>query len=485
MKKAFLFLMIISLLSSVTACGENADIQPEISSYAKENTEAPSEEAFSYLTGLPVADYNGYKFRICGEIMRDHYDSEELDGEVINDAIYRRNHDVEEKYNISIEYTLFDWQSGDDNIKKVILAGENAYDLLTCTHLYLGDLMMRGSFLDWKTIPYVDMTKIYYVQSANDTYSISTVQPLLFGDYLDSSINCTWVFVFNKRLADQYGISGLYETVDDGRWTIDYLTETIKDTQSDLNGDSVFDENDFYGLAIDKYGSVDSFVRAFEMSAIKKDENNYPILDFYNEHTVNAYTRLYNLYYNTSGAYTQYGAFAATGGSFIPGKAIFSNNLMITLYGAEMRDMQDDYGILPYPKLEESQSGYYSYLDGTFSAMMLGITTPSENIEMCGMITEALNAYSREYVLPALYDTSLKLKASRDEDSMRMLDILLEGRRFSFDSFDEGGFKFSPNNALRANIQNKKDSISSFCEKNMKSAQKWVDKIIAQYENVG
>ena len=64
MKKAFLFLMIISLLSSVTACGENADIQPEISSYAKENTEAPSEEAFSYLTGLPVADYNGYKFRI-------------------------------------------------------------------------------------------------------------------------------------------------------------------------------------------------------------------------------------------------------------------------------------------------------------------------------------------------------------------------------------------------------------------------------------
>ena len=101
------------------------------------------------------------------------------------------------------------------------------------------------------------------------------------------------------------------------------------------------------------------------------------------------------------------------------------------------------------------------------------------------MITEALNAFSREYVVPALYDTSLKLKASRDEDSMRMLDILLEGRRFSFDSFDESGFKFSPNNALRANIQNKKDSISSFCEKNVKSAQKWVDKIIAQYEDVG
>ena len=477
--------MTVLLLLTLIACGAQAVAPINTQAEVTEAIDDSAETSFSYVANLPAADFNGYKFNICGEIMRDHYESEELNGEVINDAVYQRNHDVEEKYNISIEYTLFDWKAGVENIKKMIMAGENAYDLLTCTHLSLGDLMMKGSFLDWNTIPYIDMTQIYYVQPANETYSIYTVQPLLFGDYLDSSINCTWVFVFNKRLAEQYGISGLYDTVDKGAWTINFLSSTIKDTQSDLNGDSVFDENDFYGLAIDKYGSVDSFVRAFEMSAIKKDENNYPVLDFYNEHTVNAYTTLYNLYYNTSGAYTQYGAFAATSGSFIPGKAIFSNNLMLTLYGADMRDMADDYGILPYPKLDESQTGYYSYLDGTFSAMMLGITTPDENIEMCGMITEALNAYSREYVVPALYDTSLKLKASRDEDSMRMLDILLDGRRFSFDSFDEGGFKFSPNNALRQNIQGKKDSISSFCEKNVQSAQKWVDKIIAQYEDAG
>ena len=75
---------------------------------------------------------------------------------------------------------------------------------------------------------------------------------------------------------------------------------------------------------------------------------------------------------------------------------------MITLYDDNMRSMESDYGILPYPKYFPEADHYSTYLDGTFSAQMLLVTLDGEAIRRCGVITEALNAYSRQYVVPAL-----------------------------------------------------------------------------------
>ena len=472
----------------MTACGgddtDTVNTGHSADSAVGEVTE--SEEANRlYIHQLPEADFGGEPFTVFGEICRDHYYVEEPDGEVINDAVFRRNNEIEERYNIDLAFSLVEWKEGPDTIKINVQSGDNAYDLLTCTHLYMIDTLLNGYYLDWADIPNVDLTKPYYVQSANTTYSIADKTLLLFGDFMDANITNCWVFLFNKSKAAEYDLSDLYEVVDSEKWTFDYFMSLIKNVESDLNGDGEMNESDFYGFATDRFGSADSFSRALHLTGISKDENNYPIVDFFKESTVDAYEALYEMYYNTAGVYVSEETWKHIDNVFVPGNAIFSNALLEMLCGEALRDMKDDYGVLPYPKWEESDTLYATYLDGTFSAQMLSVTLSDEQIERAGLITEALNAYSAEYVRPAIYDTTLKEKTSRDEESIRMLDLVLAGRQFSFDSMDEKGYPFSPYQALRGNIGDRKNNIASYYEKNANKAQKWIDKIVDAFESAG
>lgn len=149
---------------------------------------------------------------------------------------------------------------------------------------------------------------------------------------------------------------------------------------------------------------------------------------------------------------------------------------------AEIRDMKDDYGVLPYPKLDEQTEGYRTYLSGTFSAQMISVNQPETNWERTGTITEALNAYSREFVIPAIYEVTLKTKTSRDERSVEMLDLILDSRAYSFDSCDEVNFPLSPTRTLRSLIGSAKSKdITSYYASVKTQAQEWVDKMIETY----
>ena len=163
---------------------------------------------------------------------------------------------------------------------------------------------------------------------------------------------------------------------------------------------------------------------------------------------------------------------------FTPGNCVFTNSQIGDLLNEDMRNMKDDYGVLPYPKFNEAQESYYTHLDGTFSAQLITITLPDEDLERTGTIVEALNAYSREYTIPAIYDVALKVKASRDDDSVRMLDLALAGRRYSLDSMDESNFPLSAKKALRYQIQAGNENIASYYEANKTAAEEWITAMV-------
>ena len=486
MKKRITLLLLLSLLLSAAGCGSNGgsaavstdEKETDDLSTTSETVETDAPDNFT--DHLRDADYEGYVFKICGEDLDDEYFVEEENGNVINDAIFQRNLEIEQRYNIALDFTLVEWTKGPEQIQQNVTAGDNVFDLYTSTHLLLGSVLTGGYLRDWNGVSEVDLTQPYYVQAANDTYSINGRTKLLFGDFMESNLTKAYVMLFNKRLTEDYAIDGLYEAVDNGTWTIDYFTGLIGDIYRDLNGDTVRDENDFYGFGTDNYAMVDSWSKALGFVAID-NSGEEPKLDFYKESTVDAYKKLYDLYFNTQGVYGTFDAFAAGTKMFIPGNCVFSNNQIGALLNDEMRAMEDDYGVLPYPKLDEAQEGYYTHLDGTYSAQMITVTVPDADIERTGTVVEALNAYSREYTIPAIYDVSLKMKASRDADSVRMLELALAGRRYSLDSLDENAFPLSPRCALRNNIQAGKENITSYYEANKDACEKWIEKMVEAF----
>ena len=80
--------------------------------------------------------------------------------------------------------------------------------------------------------------------------------------------------------------------------------------------------------------------------------------------------------------------------------------------------------ILPIPKYDEAQDGYGVMFEAgsRISVIPTTITKP----DMVGAVLEAMNFYSLKNVVPAYYEVSLKQKYARDEESIRMLDLITD-----------------------------------------------------------
>lgn len=477
-------LIIAGLL--LTACQESTDVD-ETTDTQSESIAVSDGESASLSDQLEAADYGGEIFSIFGErqtTLSDYFYVDEMSGDVIDDSVFLRNKTVEDRYNIELEFTLVDWDGGANTIKTYTLAGDNSFDLYTCTHLRLGQLIVERYFVDWQQVNTVDLSLPCYVEKANETYSIGDTMPLLFGDFMESNILRCWHFVFNKRLAEENNLEDPYTAVREGRWTLDYLMNTIKDVSRDLNGDTQWTKDDFYGFATDKLATLDAFSRSLGINAIGKDDDNLPVLTYYNDNVPLAFEKIYQLYYTGNMTYSADDSLTHINDVFAVGNAVFASFRIDQLMNAEIREMTDDYGVLPYPKLDESTDGYGTYLSGTFSAQMISVNQPEENWDKIGTIVEALNVYSHELVLPAIYEVTLKTKTSRDENSIEMLDLILNSRTYSFDSCDENGFPLSPIKTLRSLIGTKKSTdIASYYASVQESAEAWIQNMIDAYEN--
>lgn len=92
-------------------------------------------------------------------------------------------------------------------------------------------------------------------------------------------------------------------------------------------------------------------------------------------------------------------------------------------------DMQSDFGIIPVPKLNEAQDQYYSTFQYN-NAHSLSVPKSAQDLTRTGLITEALQMFSHDTVLPAYYDYTLTNRNARDTDSAEMLDLIFASRNF-------------------------------------------------------
>jgi hypothetical protein len=163
--------------------------------------------------------------------------------------------------------------------------------------------------------------------------------------------------------------------------------------------------------------------------------------------------------------------------------ASFAEGRMLTMWGRlyvldSLRNMDDDFGILPLPKYSEFQEKYYSDVN-SYSGYMIGIPKSASEPERTSVILEALAAESRYTLLPAYYDITLQRKFTRDEESGAMLDIL-----FSTTVYDSGSaYNFAGIWGEMSNLCSKEDrNFVSWCEKYELKVIQAIEKMVAQVE---
>ena len=142
-----------------------------------------------------------------------------------------------------------------------------------------------------------------------------------------------------------------------------------------------------------------------------------------------------------------------------------------------MREMDYEFGILPWPKYDE-YSEYLSNVDAGTNMMIIPVT--NKVADNTGLVLETLAILGREYVIPAYYDVALKTRDSRDEESAAMIDIIVENRVFDLGYYNTAlGGAYASHFAELSRTPN--PDFASWYEKKLKSATSERDKTLETY----
>ena len=351
------------------------------------------------------------------------------EGDIVEVSLYERNMAVEEQLNMNFNYQDTGVASGDvgATIRKVLMAGDTTYDLYNVIQWNSSKLALEHCFLNIADQQYLDLSQPWWSQKYIENMSIGTKSNIYFvtGDVSLDMIRCIGSMYFNKNLyANLYDNAEiLYQEVLDGKWTIDRLLEYAAEGYQDLNGNSVIDDGDRYGLITNSFNNIDNF--GFGMGSVfsRRDKDNMPYLTQEEEHNVDIYNKIYHMIAEAPGVLmnkVEPNPTLKNVEDFSEGKALFLPGFLYT--SENLRDMKEDYGIIPFPKYDESQENYISSVHDIATLMCLP-TTCTKVDAVCATL-EAMAYYSYYEVTPVYYETALKTKYTRDDLSSQIIDLI-------------------------------------------------------------
>ncbi len=396
---------------------------------------------------LPEGDFGGFDFQIVVNGNKESgwdkndFHAEEMTGDLLNDAVYQRNTSVEEKYNVVITDNKLEGNIANNNmgpgyqvISTAVLAGDASYSAATVGG-YDACTLVLGSYLaEMSSLPHVDLSQSWWDQNAVEDMKIAGKTYFTTGAVSTAINDCTIAVFFNQQVATDYGIDDLYSSVQEGSWTLDKLSAYAEMVATDLDGDGQMTTGDRFGT-ITWDDTVMAAVNSTGVKCATLNDKGLLELTLYNEKVVNVLDKYTDLTFDKSVSYNyQRDSYdiATPVSMFQNGQSLFFIQLLNL--AAEFRNMETDFGILPFPKYEADQTEYHSTV-GSWHSMFFCIPGVLEDAERTGMVTEALAYYSQEIVTPVYYDQVLSYKYMRDQESVEMLDIILHSRVFDLGWF--------------------------------------------------
>ncbi len=437
-------------------------------------------EARKYINdNIPNLDFEGATFRILACIQNDIIADEET-GDVVNDAQYNTKIKIEDRFNTIVNVEVGDYKGISGQLGTIINAGDDSYNLYSGQAIVSGQDATNSRFINFNDLPYINFEQPWWPQYAVKSLTLNEIMFLAPSIMNRSMTSGTYCMFYDKVIAADYNIASIYDTVFSGEWTLDTLWETTKNIYSDLNGDGKRDKDDFYGFTTDQQSNVTAYVWAFDMKIVEINENYEIDIVYNNDKNISVIERLYSFFYETDGSFTGLDFSFGMVQMFRPGHALFTNGLIGQAL-SNLRDYENDYGIIPYPKWDLSQENYYTMVDGSHS--IIGVPITVTDLDFTGAITEAYTAESWKIIMPAYYDVALKLKGTRDAESITILDLILRSQKIDFSYVYDGwtGFAFATEYILRSG----KPNLASYYAQNEKKARKYYEKIIMAFENYG
>ncbi len=484
------FLAALMLAGSLASCANGSDNED-----TNDITTSANEGETALADNLPELNYNNGEITIIcrdmegwtrGEIWVDS-----LTSEPVNDAVFERNRAVEERLNIQINcildkdaysYTV------PDKVSTAVKAGTSEYDLMGAAAYATANHSLSGIFVNLRSTEYLDFEQPWWTQGFNEAMTYNDMQFMATGSMLLSIYRFAFVTVFNKALFKDANQPNLYDTVEDGQWTLDKQASLVPLFHRD-NGNDTEADGDIYGLISNDVISVDPYWSSCEVDILGKDGDGALTLTFDSAKLFDVAEKVLNLYYNTDGGVYVI-PYAANDSEqdtirnmFAEGYSAMATLRILELENTAMRNMEQAYGVVPMPKFDENQKEYHTLLHDQFTVVAIPTTVKGERLDMVSAFMEAMGSTSYKIVKPVYYEETLRTKIAQDPQSALMMDLVTEGIYIdagiiytnAIDSFHSG---------FRSLVQAKNNDAVSRYQKITKSAEKKLTALVQKLDKI-
>ncbi len=481
----------VAIIISFVSCGSTKDIPAQTTMQSNESESETTVEEIDYDSmsvlerlqydynsvpdGLPDQDFGGDEI-VISVMSNNVIGPEEQTGEIIDDALYKRRLNIEERFNCKLKKYAMSWSDHQDytnQMNAIFLSNDDIFDLVEIWNTKAVVFCQQGFFTDLTQVDTINFDKPWFFNDAISRFSYKNHKfvsvDMLSATNPISGLNCVF---FNKDMAEQYGVENLYDVVKDNKWTFDYAAALVKGIYSDLDGDGIVNsKQDEFGYEIATATYSFTAMPSFDLQLIGKDENDVPF--FPPSVNIERFDKIYSsvrslIKENDSVTSSDWGD-----GVFSSGRALLFSDIIGTMNG--MRDVEFNIGILPLYRYDETQENYKA----CFLPNPSGIPVSHEDKERSGILLSALAAGGYKEVLVPYFETVVKTKYTTDEDSAEMLDIIVSNVTTDGTIMYNGSMIYFFLEFLKTSKE-----FASYWASQEKSGTKYMDKVIASYEEI-
>ena len=433
MKKIILILLLIIsvILPVLSSCSkkDSQDNNNETTAGDSDGITPETEFTTEYAPDLPAVDMNGKSFRIFNTGWCDYaplaitdLTADEITGDPLNDAVFNRRELLEDKYNIKIQEINGDYASGArTTIMRSVQADDGAYDLCLIRIADYSTLITNKCAIDLSSVPTIDVDRPWWDSNSYESFSLLGKHYGICSDITMNDDGSVWCMYFNKKMIRDNDFESPYNLVTAGKWIYDKVFEMAKAASKDLNGDGRMDGEDRYGI-LHSNDTVMGMLNCMGVNIGELDHDENLIFTFDREVNIDKMVNVFTQLFNRNSVYNVHAR--GDGPSLENEQLLFNFSSVFDSLGS-MRAMEQDFGILPYPKYDEKQEKYMSSVSPLFTTVAI-IPSTNSNLEDTGIILEEMAYQGYKNMRPAFYENLLQRKIARDEESEAMLDYLFD-----------------------------------------------------------
>ena len=354
--------------------------------------------------------------------------SDQLAGDPVDDAVYKRNLYTENLLGVDLNFVHLPLATGNlpelndwcNRLENMMNDPATPVDLFASYSRCVAGATVRGLPQNLSVYSNLDFDREWWPSYIKDEFDIGGQMFFATGDISTYLLYSMYMIFFNENLVNTYGMEDPYQLYDSREWTIDKMIEMNSSVYQDMDETAGKSAGDMFSFTLEWWGS-DAFIQGagFKILENEKDGDNYiQVTEEFTSEKFGEFLEDLGDWCALNCVYNQRGYDGSAAAAFQEGRAIF--HLGPAEVGMILQEVDYTYGILPPPMLDPGAQDYITTICEDYSIYAMGRNC--KDGDRAAAVIQTMGYYANEYTTPAVFDITFKGKYAKTEKMMEMFD---------------------------------------------------------------